>query len=172
MSYLVLSTTLRLLLPRDESGIAGSAPDVDGRLGHHVGWLVDQWRAGSVGSIADWVWRRSVSFCDERLGAFACVCCMYISRYRALGNAVFAGNGCLGHACSAVCDHAPDGGWAESVDEGQVAAGRGVVSLLLRRLVELSQGLVELRQGVCPKFGVWGPAVFISEWFSRTVRRR
>lgn len=76
------------------------------------------------------------------------MCCMYISRYRALGNAVLAGNGCLGHACSAVCDHASDGGWAESVDEGQVAAGRGVVALLLRRLVELSEGLAELRQEV------------------------
>ena len=26
--------------------------------------------------------------------------------------------------------------------------------------------------GDCPINGVWGPAVFISEWFSRTVRRR
>lgn len=148
MSYLVPSTTLRLLLPRDESGIAGSAPDVDGRLGHHFRWLVDQWRTGSVGSIADWVWRRSVSFYSERSGAFACVCCMHISRYRALSHAVLAGNGCLGHTCSAVGDHAPDSCWAESVDERQVAAGRGVVSLLLRRLVKLSEGLAELRQEV------------------------
>ena len=27
-------------------------------------------------------------------------------------------------------------------------------------------------RGVCPINGVWGPAVFISGWFSRTVRRR
>lgn len=27
-------------------------------------------------------------------------------------------------------------------------------------------------RGVCPMNGVWGPAVFISEWSSRTVRRR
>lgn len=26
--------------------------------------------------------------------------------------------------------------------------------------------------GVCPLNGVWGPAVLISEWFFRTVRRR
>ena len=29
-----------------------------------------------------------------------------------------------------------------------------------------------LRHGVCPINGVWDPAVFIREWFSRTVRRR
>ena len=54
----------------------------------------------------------------------------------------------MGHARSVVGDHASDGGWAESVDEGQVAAGWGAVSLLVRRLVELSEGLVELRQEV------------------------
>lgn len=27
-------------------------------------------------------------------------------------------------------------------------------------------------RGDCPINGVWGPAVLISEWFSRTVRRR
>ena len=67
---------------------------------------------------------------------------------RAGCHAVLAGNSCLGHARSAVGNHAPDGGWAEGVDEGEVAAGWGTVLLLLWCLVELSEGLVELRQEV------------------------
>ena len=73
---------------------------------------------------------------------------VHIPPDRAECHAILAGGCCLRHARSAVGNHAPDSCWAESVDEGQVPAGQGAVSLLLRRLVELSKGLVELRQEV------------------------
>lgn len=74
--------------------------------------------------------------------------CVHIPPDRARRHAVLAGGSRLGHARSAVGDHAPDSCWAESVDERQVPASWGAVSLLLRRLVELSECLVELRQEV------------------------
>ena len=43
---------------------------------------------------------------------------------------------------------------------------------LIAKQEQLISTLAERRQGVCPINGVWDPAVFIREWFSRTVRRR
>lgn len=36
----------------------------------------------------------------------------------------------------------------------------------------LDQAHIQEPPRVCPLNGVWGPAVLISEWFFRTVRRR
>ncbi|MFT4214125.1 MAG: extracellular solute-binding protein [Microbacterium sp.] len=52
----------------------------------------------------------------------------------------------------------------------QLFAANGAVRDLTDVLDELSHGVEWNR--VCPINGVWGPAVFISGWFSRTVRRR
>ena len=41
-----------------------------------------------------------------------------------------------------------------------------------RQVTDLLGAGVRRDDRVCPLNGVWGPAVLISEWFFRTVRRR